>query len=889
MLGSSRIYTWADVEAVLRAQLENNSWPPDLLSTSCYWDELRCGVRPGFDRDSVTKWIGSLVGPRLETVNGELNILLESLPDTPRKLPIVFEEVEAVDSQPLRLSFETPTKLVAQSQSPSSSDSVTVHRQDDIPIIAFHSFKGGVGRTTLALSLAAELTTDGRMRVLLVDADMEAPGITFMLDERLPDPPISYADVLALAHGDESPGYEKSVTLCASRLRDSQIDGIVVLPAFRSMQAYESMAVRPEHLVRAAENPLVLSDILRRLAGAVGAGLVIVDLRAGVSEVSAGLLLDPSIRRVFVTSLGGQSIRGTTSLLAKIARSDKTVLRGIGEQSATTSDEIHIVFSQVREDQDIRLLEEAQRAAIDAAIGADGLGEPPNTLVVPFDTNLVALSRSWQEALSKIRRSGVGETIVRVADYLAFAEIEKFVPQNQLQSGRSRVANLAERLEFAESGAGDSFLATGAIRNIASDNRSSVPVVAVVGQKGAGKSYMFLQLIKRQQWGKFASDAGVAGLAFESTVYPLVQPFNLKPAAEQITQSARQASGTQLEFIPRPAASVVDKIRAGFALCTHEGEWREYWLNILGYAAGFEFDTAFSQLTAMLKAKNKYLVFALDGLEDLLQSIWDDSTQQMALRALLQDTLAWLGQIPDRRIGAVVFVRRDMVVASVKQNYAQFLHRFGPYELRWSPDEALRLFHWVALRAQVVDEVPAQEVDSWAEEQIVQALIPLWGLKLGTPKSREAHTSEWVLSVLSDFRGQVQARDVIRLLRVASKLSTPDEHWADRILTPNALRKAPRICGKEKVEEIGQESPTLRAIFDRLQKLPEHMRVVPFLPEETQLTADEVALLDRSGVVLREEDGYYMPEMFRHGLGFSVPGGARPKVLALSRRARLGL
>src|SRR4051812_36528748 len=43
-------------------------------------------------------------------------------------------------------------------------------------IVTFYSFKGGVGRTMALVNAAAELTSRGK-RVLIVDFDLEAPGI----------------------------------------------------------------------------------------------------------------------------------------------------------------------------------------------------------------------------------------------------------------------------------------------------------------------------------------------------------------------------------------------------------------------------------------------------------------------------------------------------------------------------------------------------------------------------------------------------------------------------------------------------------------------------------------------------------------------------------------
>jgi tetratricopeptide (TPR) repeat protein len=64
-------------------------------------------------------------------------------------------------------------------------------------IFAFYSFKGGVGRSMALLNVAHDLVSRGRS-VLVVDMDLEAPGLTNLLDRRgeLEDP--SSSDVLDL-------------------------------------------------------------------------------------------------------------------------------------------------------------------------------------------------------------------------------------------------------------------------------------------------------------------------------------------------------------------------------------------------------------------------------------------------------------------------------------------------------------------------------------------------------------------------------------------------------------------------------------------------------------------------------------------------------------------
>ena len=42
-------------------------------------------------------------------------------------------------------------------------------------------------------------------------------------------------------------------------------------------------------------------------------------------------------------------------------------------------------------------------------------------------------------------------------------------------------------------------------------------------------------------------------------------------------------------------------------------------------------------------------------------------------------------------------------------------------------------------------------------------------MKLGRKDSREAFSDRWILAALSDFTGQLQARDIVRFLRYSSE------------------------------------------------------------------------------------------------------------------------
>jgi hypothetical protein len=449
---------------------------------------------------------------------------------------------------------------------------------------------------------------------------------------------------------------------------------------------------------------------------------------------------------------------------------------------------------------------------------------------------------------------------------------------------------MADRLEYAERGEGDEFLVTAALRRLALDHRRQVPIAVVIGAKGAGKTYTFLQVIQRQNWQTFVQDAGVGDIQIEAAICPMFESTNLSDSARDRVQEVRQAAARVGGFTdPWPTSALRDHIRDGLQMSLHEGQWRERWLDIIAWGVGCAPGQpgAGRELVEKLTAATTRLVMVVDGLEDLFQHFATAEAEQTALRALLQEVPEWLGQQPRRPLGIIVFVRRDMVVGTVRQNAAQLMARYESYTLKWSREEVLRLVVWVALKAGVLTNLSVETLQDMEDRELIEALVPLWGRKLGSDRSREGRSAEWVIAALSDLRGQIQARDLIRFVRLAAESSVDDTRWPDRILVPSAMRSVLPECSRKKIEEIEMENAALKEVFTKLRNLPPGKRQIPFTREDINLPSDEIKTLEDNGVVLREGDEYYLPEIFRLGLGFERASGARPRILALARRAAL--
>ncbi|AOW99225.1 chromosome partitioning protein ParA [Moorena producens PAL-8-15-08-1] len=889
-----RLYTWVDVEEVLLRSQEQEQWPEDLVWARGYWDELVLGIRPG-TQSSVKTWLQEVYDPRFQDNGQQGNdcIILESAEGNQRTLPIILEETEEEPPTPKLIpNLARPTVIWQRTQKLKAPDILP----DDLPpVVAFHSFKGGVGRTTHALALAQALI-NAKQQVLLIDGDLEAPGISWLLESRLPSPPICFADIIALIHGDPSPDAEQTIELATKKLQNALVDGIYILPSFRVNSRLTALAIKPEHLIKGHKNPFILTDSLARLGKALGVNVVLVDLRAGLSELAAGLILDPRVYRIFVSTLSGQSISGTAKLLELI-----------GKLAPSTRDQDPspaLILTKVPQDERAKsLVIESEQTILEGIQPLLGEDSEPIRITTNFTDSLQILSNSWQEVWQQLASSKLIDLLHPLLEWLPDNLNTSNPPDEPIssQSQRESLRNIADKMIYAEGAETAEFLVTESLENLANDYRNQIPITVVIGAKGSGKTYTFMQIIHRKEWQKFIKyvvknnvdnnnvDNNNVDNIVSSTalIAPIIASNNLKGKTKEIVDEARKYCAEQIGLTPPVDDSEIkDYIREGCQQNLHEGEWRDRWLDVIAKSLGM---TGKGRDLPKYLADNKQKIVAvIDGLEDLFQEFDQDKAQQTALRALLQEVPQWLEQQPLRCLGIIIFVRQDILTASVRQNSGQMKSRYQPYTLRWNRETVLRLVAWVADKADISLKLKPAGLQDMNEAELTEALTPLWGKKLGNDRSKQPRSAPFVIAALSDYNGQIQSRDVVRLLKIAAEKSISiDEknYWQDRILVPKAIRGCLADCSQAKIEEIELENEPLKRVFNKLRQLPEVQKKNPFQLESISLSAEDISLLKQNGVIIADGDKYYISEIFRLGLGFSQNAG-KPKMMALYRRAR---
>ena len=921
-----RLFTWLDVESVILRARYAGTWPYG-VHYSVYSDALEVTIGRTGSKDAAVMALEDWFGSRYDRSRSA--ILLEAEPGRQRVLPVFFEEGEPEiaepdpASQPKSLPVRPTFNRVTLYPLPDSVRSVRGPSPFPIgtpPVIAFYSYKGGVGRTTHLLALVKALSERSRprLRLLIVDADVEAPGLTWWVQSASGLSDVSFLDLIALAQYDASEGRADTLRLVAHYLRQQLIwiethGGRVshfFLPAFRDPDQALRLALRPEHLVQVPGQEWLVAELLAGLGRELDASAVIVDLRAGFSEAASPLLFDPRVRRVLVTSTSSQSVDGTCVVLKEIRKLTPPASEEVDAASPDVFDPVVIIsLIPPRQGDVVHGIRTKLFAAypgsepketVDSQVGdGEDIVGPPALRIeeTGFAEELLHLD-SLQTAWERLTGTSVARTMAQLAsDWLptppepsaavGVATLEARRERNQRL--RRKLAETAQQLVMAENGRGEDFLRTGALVKLGARFQVELPLAVVMGAKGAGKTFMFLQMLRHRSWGRFLEALGFHAPPVSGWVLPLLEPVNLRRDADRLVRECRESTLSQMRARRElTRTEIVDSIRQ----LLRDGEadetsWRHFWVRMVAEALGVSLVSSLPEreLNDALRQSNAHVVVVLDGLEDVFQELPGSPAQQRALRALCQDLPSALKDLPDRRLGLVVFVRKDLARAAIPQNFSQFESLHTPYELRWSPEEGLRLAVWLCHKAGVglnlAEEVSLEEAP---RDQLERALHPIWGYKLGGPASREALTANWVLAALSDFGGRLQARDVVRFFRFAAERAQQLPESDGRLLQPGAVRYAIEPCSKEKVQEAQQEIPWLEQIVkEKFARVPD--RRIPFRAGDFDLTAEEVHLLAEVGIVLEEEGNFYIPEIFRHGLGFRLEKGARPRVLALMKRA----
>jgi cellulose biosynthesis protein BcsQ len=807
-----------------------------------------------------------------------------------KKLEVKFEQVdEYIEKEYIPLFKEFKTI------GPTPKD------LEGAPVIAFHSYKGGVGRTLSLISTINSFSSirkaDGKSyKLLIVDADIEAPGLTWLASANS-NLNISYLDSLAMVHENDN-WKDEVIKFVAKKIRESVLelpikDKVIehyFLPAYRIQDGEDAisqilnMPAIPENLVQMTERQWIIGDFLSLLGKELDVDAVLIDLRAGISDFSAPILLDPRIRKIYVSSTSLQSRKGVNTLLKEIYRSPIDV----------KYPEPYVLISMVHSAISSKETSKMQAEILDGVEIFDSQKYENNLdevdikfEMLPFAEELVHLE-GFDMIYDKLMGTGMAKKIDSIVkSWMELAE--NIMPEKVTKSERKfvleKLNELTEKMEYAENNETSNFLVTAAIKNLVRKFKYEVPKTVILGAKGSGKTFIYSQLIKYNTWEKFVNQVEDNDkIENETFIVPFLKPSNISDTKYIENQIKILSNELGIKISLKGILQVSDRIKNQNA--DNEVEWKTIWKRELLSCLGINIST-FEQLQEYLSAQGKRIIFVVDGIEDMFQNLTSNKNEKKAFRALVQDIVNEIRSIPDSRIGIIIFSRFDIAMNSIEQNFGQFKSQYSAFELKWTNVEALKLILWIVSKIknrqnQTCINIDDIDIETAVQEVIITKLYKLWGVKLGQINSKEGNSAKWVLAALS-VKEQLQPRDVIRFLKYSSKENineTEKNNSEDRYLTPSSMRKAIKPCSKDKIEEIKKEMEFIKVIFEKMEASDK--KQMPFRLEQLNLTIQDAEILSQHGYLYEFEDEYYMPEIIRHGLGFESTRKGRKRILSVN-------
>ena len=753
-------------------------------------------------------------------------------------------------------------------------------------MIAFHSYKGGVGRTlslTAFLRQCTEKYPD--KKILVLDADVEAPGLTWMAEAGYRR--ISYLDILSIMNYEQITDQmlEKLCDLVktstVSVSTDQKIIDQYFIPVYREKEQNMNVGSKPEQVLMTQENKFYITETIAKMARKLGVNLVLIDLRAGITEYSAPFLFDPRVIKYYVTSTSLQSVKGTNQILEQVYKKtnadflkSRIVLTMIPETMKT--EEIQEIESQIVEE-------------VESGADTDNATflRDEYFMELGFDKTFVRTT-DFNSLCEKLKGSELASLMDKQMKSLFMDEQKDetiFADEGKAREILKRIYEISYAETTAEGTSSANMLVTSSIKEMVKNFKTELPRIVVSGAKGSGKTYIYKQLLQAKTWESFIEQTGTSlDVEHETIIIPLLASINTRNMQPLIVDCMKYADQKLPEMRLKKN---VDTINYNMLMGLLESsemsrmEWVKQWFDLI-IGMFQENYKDISELDEALQRSGKRIVFIVDGLEDVCADSQTEKNDRWKnlLKALCQNVVNDLQRLDHGNIGMVVFARKDMINNAIDTNMEQFRSMYYNYELNWTQTEALRLALWIASKA-YPDLTDGIDVLNATRSVLTEKLTTLWGLKLGKRDSREAFSDRWILAALSDFTGQLQARDIVRFLRYSTEgYGEAKLIYKDRLIMPVEIRNAIGSCAADKYKEIKAEMRNIYEILEKFEKM-EGGKTLPLTLDKIQLTGDEISKLEAQGYLKISDEKYYLPEIIRLPLGFTYERGARPKVLSL--------
>ena len=701
-------------------------------------------------------------------------------------------------------------------------------------VVTFYSFKGGVGRST-ALGLVGGILATRNRRVVMVDFDLEAPGISVMFQQDIENTAGENFGVLDYLHQRSLTPEENipNIADCIQQINLQTRGELFLVPVGEYDENYihRLADLDMRSFYRTAKNPVkqLIEDIKKQLEPDV----ILIDARPGFNDVAAITLFDLADTAIICFSPTDQSFQGLRWVIKAILKQKQyqgkpDVRFLLTPIPAVTPNQYKDLIGTVENwidqycyEDDLSISPGAKIDELHHTIFYNPIIATLSSLVNDVPKSLldeyIPIADTIDASLPDIKPSIVSKTIddrKKILNELKLAATaQELEPEN--------ISEIFQRTEDFPK-----FLS----------NR----IWLIRGAKGTGKSLLFRLFVEQPTAAKELAQSDVnldhvhfvPGHGQPRVSSTILESLDLKSYEQQVGKNDWQFFWLNYALLQ---------------LCHHLSELRSLpGLDEKLVALSNQETPAHSDIVTwmversnsptkkpqaadelrlidrLLQEKNQVVWLLYDELDAGFGSSPEDYTRR---RRSLESLLAWWLESGTnlKQIVPKIFLREDIW----KQfNFTNTGHYSGrSLELRWEEVDLWRLVLRQALTnssslSKSLGEklgVTVERLDIIGLEQLRQSLYPLWGERMGS--GNKAYTYNWVITRITDGQKNCFPRSLILLLEEAVKIEKgfSTEYSLDITLRPKALINAFPSVSQQRVDEVRNEYPELKDFLERLQ------------------------------------------------------------------------
>lgn len=758
-------------------------------------------------------------------------------------------------------------------------------------VVTFYSFKGGVGRTT-ALGLIARMLAANAYRVVMIDFDLEAPGLSFMFP---PDSPnqtpygvLDYLHQRYLTPDEPVP----PISACIRQIELSSRGELYLIPSGDYTEGYvHRLSDLDMRLFYQREhNPVeqLMTDVIEYLRQP---DIILIDARTGFTEIGAVALLDLADLGIICFSPTEQSFAGLQWVIQAVKKQNQ--YRGTPDLRFLLTPIPQVEASQKH----VWIGKAEEWMSTTWGIPADlSVGELHTD--IPYNASITTLGNLVEEV-----PPGTLEPYKPMMDIIASgiapatptSETTSVTEETRSQVLQELVFRSATVQEMQADEIPEIFQKTGDFPRFLDDR-----TWLVRGAKGTGKSLLFRLFVERPQDAikLAASETNLQHVTFlpghgrsevRSTLLdssdmesyhqqqggaPRWNLFWRFYALLQICATIPDTQSFQTDQALRDLSSAVSPNHTDIVA----------WIIKRGNApnAASEVGDALRKIDHWFVQQGQKLWIIYDELDIGFQS---EDLRHRALNELfvwwVESAASFQGIVPK------ILLREDIWQNLNFTNKGHLLAR--SVRLQWEEPDLWRLVLRQALQSNTLAEVVADQyavtvpsLNKIELERLRESLVPLWGERMG--RGKKAYTYNWIRNRITDGNNNRFPRSMIVLLQhaVAVERSYQERIPYDRILRPRALIAALPSASEQRVADVCEEYPELVPYLNTLrnERSPiEESRLEELWRKQGTELKDVIERLKQAGIIQEYRRGYptdvpryAVAELYLNGLGMTRKG-----------------